>query len=251
MTTVSELGRAFNVSHQYVSKLVKRGMPLTSVQAAQSWRDTYARQRPPTDPKQLQILHVDEDVAKDNGNAKRRRRASVLLQKCLNRLLPSEDSLEFPLACSRQIERAAHILFQQALKERRESKIIAAFRNYNAALDARLKIEQWYRNEADYRHQLIPMEEVRLLMCKGLNVIISRLVAFPEKVGPTCNPEAPAHAMAVLRDECTNVIADIKKSWPEHFLMTWFGLPFPDGDIKRPAVPTFYQRDPAVATLAM
>ncbi len=55
-------------------------------------------------------------------------------------------------------------------------------------------------------------------MCKGLNVIISRLAAFPEEVGPKCNPEAPAHAMAVLRDECLSVIADIKKSWPEQFL---------------------------------
>jgi hypothetical protein len=34
----------------------------------------------------------------------------------------------------------------------------------------------------------------------------------------TCNPETPAYAMAVLRDECTNVIVDIKKSWPEQFL---------------------------------
>ncbi len=72
--------------------------------------------------------------------------------------------------------------------------------------------------EADYRHYLIPMDEVRLLLCKAIKVTVSRLVAFPEKVGPTCNPETPAHAMKVLRDECTNVIADIKKSWPEQFL---------------------------------
>ena len=72
--------------------------------------------------------------------------------------------MEYPLESSRRIEHATHILFQQALKERRESKIIAAFRNYNAALDARLKIEQWYHKEAEYRRHLIPMKEVRLLV---------------------------------------------------------------------------------------
>jgi hypothetical protein len=122
------------------------------------------------------------------------------------------------LECFCRIEGAARILFQQALEERRESKIIAALRNYNAALDARLKIEQWSRKEADYRCHLIPMKAVCLLVCKALNVFVSKLVALPEKVGPACNSEAPAHAIAVLRDECTNLIADIKKSCPKEFV---------------------------------
>ena len=218
MPTVSELGRTWRVSHQYVSKLAKKGMPLNSLEAASHWRASYASRRRPTDRKQLQLLEENEDTAKDAGHAKGDTRTRKLLQNCLNRPQPHPDSLEYPLESSRRIEHATHILFQQALKERRESKIIATLRNYNAALDARLKIEQWYRNEADYRRHLISMEEVRLLLCKAIKVSVSSLVAFPEKVGPTCNPEAPAQAMAVLRDECTSVIADIKKSWPEQFL---------------------------------
>jgi hypothetical protein len=218
MFTVSELARTWRVSHQYVSKLAKKGMPLNSLEGASNWRASYASRRPPTDRKQLQLLEENEDTAKDAGHAKPDTRTRRLLQNCLNGSQPPPDSLEFPLDCVRRAEEGTYILFQQALKERRESKIVAAFRNYNVALEVRLKIEQWYRNEADYRRHLIPMKQVRLLMCKGLNVIISRLVAFPEKVGPACNPEAPAHAMAFLRDECTSVIADIKKSCPEQFL---------------------------------
>jgi hypothetical protein len=109
-------------------------------------------------------------------------------------------------------------LLQQALEDGRESKIVAAFRNYNAAVDGRLKIEQRYRKEAEYRRHVIPMKEVRLLMCKAINVIVSRLVALPGKVGPVCNPEAPAHAIAVLRDECASVIEDIKRSCPKEFI---------------------------------
>jgi hypothetical protein len=217
MVTQAEIARDWSTSRAYVCKCVRKGCPVDLLEA-RNWRDTYARQRPPTDPKQLQLLHGDEDLAKDNGNAKDRPRTTMRLQKCLNRPLPSPNSLEFLLESGRRAEEGTYILLRQALEERRESKIIAAFRNYNAALDARLKIEQWYRNEADYRRHLIPMEEVRLLLCKLLKVIVSSLVAFPEKVGLTCNPEVPAHAIAFLRDECINVIADIKKSCPTEFL---------------------------------
>jgi hypothetical protein len=220
MVTQAEVSRDWKTSRVYVHKCVRKGCSLESLQAARQWRDTYARQRPPTDPKQLQILHWDQDSAKDNENPNGGPHRTTLLQNCLNRPQPPPDSLEYSLESSRRIEHATHLLFQQALKEGRESKIVAAFRNYNAALDARLKIERWYRNEADYRRRLIPMEEVRLLMCKGLNLVISRLVAFPEKVGPVCNPEAPAHAMAVLRDECVSIIADIKRVGLNNFLMT-------------------------------
>jgi len=123
--------------------------------------------------------------------------------------------LEYPLEYSRRIEHVTHILLQQALKERRESKIVAAFRNYNAAVAGGLKIEERCRKEAEYRRQLIPMKEVQLLMCKGINVIVSRLVALPDKIGPVCNPEAPGHAIAILQDECASVIEDIKRNCPK------------------------------------
>ena len=216
--SLGAIAKDWNVSKPYIHKCVRRGCPTESFEHARLWRDTYARQRPPTDPKQVQLLHADEDSAKDNGNSKGRPRTTMLLQKCLNRPLPSPDSLEFPVECSRRTEQAAYILFQQALEGRRESKIIAALRNYNVALDGRLKIEQWYHKEVEHRQHLIPMETARRLACRNLNVLVSNVLALPEKIGPLCNPESPAHSIAILRDECTTLIADIQKSWPAEFL---------------------------------
>ena len=213
-TTVTQLARKWRVSHQYVSKLAKKGMPLSCEESASNWRDTFARRRAPTDPKQLQLLEQAEHSAEDNRNAKRRRRTNLLLQKSLNRPLPPADSLEFFVESARQAVRATHILLQQALKERRESKIVAAFRNYNKAVEGRLKIHQWYHKEAEHRRHLVSIKEARLLMCKAINVVVPRLVALPEKVGSACNPDAPVHAIAVLRDECASIIADIEKSLP-------------------------------------
>jgi hypothetical protein len=215
MLTQAAIARDWKTSRVYVHKCVRKGCPLDSYSSARDWRATYARRRVATDLKQLRLLYDDEDSAKDNGTAKGQPRTTI--RKCLDRPLPSPNSLEFVVESARRAEEGAYILFQQALKERRESKIVAALRNYNAALDARLKIEQWYRREIEYRQHLIPTAEVRLLLCKGINVFVSNLVALPEKVGAACNPEAPAHAIAVLRDECASIISDIKKSWPKEF----------------------------------
>ena len=47
MPTVTELSRTWKVSHQYVSKLRKRGMPIESAASAEEWRECYASKRPP------------------------------------------------------------------------------------------------------------------------------------------------------------------------------------------------------------
>ena len=208
----------WRVSHQYVSKLAKKGMPLSSLERASDWRNTFARGRLPTDSKQLRLLYGDEDSAKSNGNGKHSPRTTSFLQKCLNRPVPSPDSLEFPLEYSRRIEHATHILLQQAFEDGRESKIVAAFRNYNKAVEGRLKIHQWYHKEAEYRRHIVPMKEVGMLTCKAINVVVSRLVTLPDKVAPVCTPEAPGHAIAILRDECASIIMDVKKSFPVEFL---------------------------------
>jgi hypothetical protein len=218
MVTQAQVARDWKTSRVYVHKCVRKGCSLESLQSARDWRDTYARQRRSTDPKQLKLLRADEDSPKDAVRAKGGARTKKLLQKCFSRPQPPPDSLEFSLDCARRAEEGAYILFRQALEERRDSNVLAALRNYNAALDGRLKIEQWYHSETEYRRHLIPTETARRLVCKGLNVVVSNVLALPEKVGPLCNPESPAHAIAILRDECTTLIADVQKSWPAEFL---------------------------------
>jgi len=214
MVTQAEVARNWKTSRAYVWKCIRKGCPLDSLQSARDWRNTYARQRPPTDRKQLRFLYGDEDSVKSNGNGKRSPRTTSLLQECLNRPLSPPDSLESPLESSPQIEKATGILLQQALEDGRESKIVAAFRNYNKAVEGRLKIHQWCHKDAEHRRHLVPMKEARLLIGKAINVLVPRLVALPEKVGSACNPDAPVHAIAVLRDECLSIIEDIERSWP-------------------------------------
>jgi hypothetical protein len=123
--------------------------------------------------------------------------------------------LEYALHCARLAEEMASALLREAIEEHRDSKILARLAIYNKSLEARLKAEKWYHEEIEHRQNLIRMEHAQLLVCKGLNVIISNLAALPEKVGPACNPEAPAQAIAVLKAECANIILDAKQSFPK------------------------------------
>jgi hypothetical protein len=211
MPTQSEIARAWRTSRNYVHKCVhKRDCPTQSLEAANAWRDTYARQRPPTDVKQLQQL-LDEDDDLPKGPVCRKK---LLHNKFNEPRLPS-GSLEYALHCARLAEEMASTLLREAIGEQRDSKIVARLAIYNKSLEGRLKAEKWYREEVEHRQNLIALEDARLLACKGLNIIISNLAALPEKVGPACNPQGPAQAIAVLKAECANIIADAKKSFPK------------------------------------
>jgi len=60
MLTVSEYARARGISHQYISKLAQKGMPLTSFEAADSWRETHASSKLPTNPTRIARILDDE-----------------------------------------------------------------------------------------------------------------------------------------------------------------------------------------------
>jgi len=66
MLTVTELARAWRVSHQYVSKLARKGMPLDSLEAAVEWRESHAASKAPTNPTRIaRIFDEEQDSTQD------------------------------------------------------------------------------------------------------------------------------------------------------------------------------------------
>jgi hypothetical protein len=66
MLTVTKLARAWSVSHQYVSKLAKKGMPLDSVEAADAWREFHAASKQSTNPTRIaRIFDEEQDTVED------------------------------------------------------------------------------------------------------------------------------------------------------------------------------------------
>src|SRR5262245_37774349 len=69
MLTVSEYARARGVSHQYISRLPQRGMPLSSSDARELWRNAHASSKPPTNPTRIARM-IDEDDCRDSSTDK-------------------------------------------------------------------------------------------------------------------------------------------------------------------------------------
>jgi hypothetical protein len=210
MPTQSEIARAWQTSRNYIHKCVrKRGCPTQSYAAAAEWRDTYARQRPPTDVKQLQLQHEDNSHLKAVVHG----RKSFQGVSAQSRLL--SDPLEFAVKAARWTEERVSILLRAAIEEGRDSKVVPLLMAYNEALQGRLKIEKLCRAEIQRLQDLIPIKTAGALAAKGLNVMVTRILELPKKSGALLNPQNPAQATALLDTECKNIILDARKGYPQ------------------------------------
>jgi hypothetical protein len=209
MPTQAQVSRDWKTSREYIRQCVARGCPIHSFRAARLWRDAYARQRPPTDRKQLELLVADNKPSKTESPRKKP------FQGIIDRSCLPSDPLKLAVNSARWAEQKVSILLRQASEERDDSKIFLLLIAYNKALEGRLNTEKLCRAEIEHRQNLISIKVAGELAARGLNVMISRIVALPKKNGSLINPRDSAQATAVLRDECTNLILDAKKSCPK------------------------------------
>ncbi len=69
------------------------------------------------------------------------------------------------------------------------------------------------REELERRGVIIPLTVAHDMARKGYHIIISRLSALAQNVGPRCNPHDPHHATEILQTECVGIIADAQKAF--------------------------------------
>jgi hypothetical protein len=210
MPTISEYARARGVSHQYISKLAKKGMPLTSFEAADLWREAHASSKASTSP--IRIARVTDE---GNGcepvldhNAQRR----ALKNKLTYSDPPSESALEAALTNARQAANEAWRLLCEAMIEGKASRIQVLLNIHNKALEARLRVEVAYREELERRKTLVPLADAMEMTRRVFDVILSRLKVLPQNVAARCNPADPHIAMTVLENECAAILTDAQQA---------------------------------------
>jgi hypothetical protein len=204
MLTISEYARARGVSHQYISKLAKKGMPLTSFEAADFWRDAYASSKASTNPIRIARVMDEENEREPPIHHDPRKRPSN--NKLSDAEPLSENTLEDALINARQAANEAWRLLGESMIEGRASKIQVLLNIHNKAVEARFRAESAYREELERRRVLIPLAEAMEITRRGYDVILSRLKALPQNVAPRCNPTDPYMAMMVLEDECAAIL---------------------------------------------
>jgi hypothetical protein len=216
MPTISEYARARGVSHQYISKLVKKGLPLDSFELADLWREAHASSKAPTNPRQI-AKQLGEEKTEASATA-RLRRKEYGPQDNEDTGSHSDDPLGGAFASAIEAQQEAWRLLEEAMVERKDSKILVRIAAHTRAIEALFKAAQSHREELQRRRILIPLSEAKDMARKGYEVIMSRLSALPQNMAPRCNPIDSNRAMTVLESECTAIIVDAQKvyaSWSD------------------------------------
>jgi hypothetical protein len=214
MPSQAEIAHHLKVSGAYISKLVKRGMPIGSFQEAKDWKNAHASRRAPTDPKQVARLIAEQ--RDDDRPEARARRKKHFEDKPAGVRLPVEDTLDEALHDAIEAAREAFRLLREAVIEDNDQKISVRIGLFNKASENRFKAETAYREELERRKILIPLAVAQDLARRGIGVVISRLRCLPQNVAARCNPANPHHAMEVLEVECNGILADAQRVYADN-----------------------------------
>jgi hypothetical protein len=157
MPTVSEYARKRGVSHQYISKLVKKGLPLDSYEAADRWIRVNASSKAPTNPKQIARV-----VGEDNNGSKTHLRGEELPEHQIGkRSTTSLDSLHDALEVAVFAQEETFCLLTKAIAESTDSKIAVLFAKHNKALKIWLEADTRYREALEDLRNGRPGELIR------------------------------------------------------------------------------------------
>jgi len=214
MPTVSEVAKLWRVSHQYVSKLVKRGLPLnSSFEDAGAWREAHASSKASTNPRQIAKQLAEEGSAV--SATARRRRKKYFEPRRKGADFPTDASLDDALFAAIQVSDEAWRLLQEAMIEGKSNKISPLLSIHTRAIEARFRAEQSYREELERRRILVPLVAAQDVARKGFDVIIARLTALPQNVAPRCNPQDPHRAMGILEEAVATIMEDARAAFAE------------------------------------
>jgi hypothetical protein len=104
MPSVSEVAKSWRVSHQYVSKLAKRGLPLNaSLEEATAWRAAHAMSKAPTDPTALARRLTQEKTDRSSAAPLHRDQPRAKLEAHLTGNPKKTNVKTIPLATARKI----------------------------------------------------------------------------------------------------------------------------------------------------
>jgi hypothetical protein len=206
MPTKSEIARDWGVDPSYITRLVKRGMPLDSFEAARLWRKAHANKRDPTGVK------ATEEATEDEYSPEARERRRKEWEDKPEGWQPGNGTLEDALKNSIRACDEAYRLLQEAMIEGRASKISVWMSLHNRALEGRVKVERLIREEMERQKILVPMIEAQTSTRKVVEIVVSRLASLPQNLAHACNPSSPDHAFEILQRECTSIVADTQKA---------------------------------------
>jgi hypothetical protein len=172
--TQADYCRHSGLSRGQVCKLTKAGMPLDSPEAADAWRGSSARKKPPATPQPGPFRPPEAEKPIDSA-------------------LIAQDSPQGAYERQKQIERAAYALAAQSLRNRTQdagrmvSVHASAAKNLTSARDEVLNLSQKERT-------LVSGDWVKKVMTDHDGAVAQLLKTMPKQLAVRISPHDPEHA---------------------------------------------------------
>lgn len=178
-----------------VSMMVRDGMPLTSVEAAESWRKAHRGWS--GDKKSTPLF--------GSGTA-----ADQAAQPGAEEQEPGGDGLQDMLRRIRKAEQDAHRRYEALTKlDGRADDVGAALREWQRAADMRLELEVKIEAHLVQSGARLDRGQVEEIVGKVLGEIPKILKRWPSTLAPRCNPTEPAVARLHIAEAVEQFFAQL------------------------------------------
>ena len=190
MSSISEIAAAWSCSRQNVSKWVKKGMPVTSIDAAAKWRMSHGQRS--SRVKLVPVISAPQPV--DDADVSD---PAALLDV---------ESPEAVRDRARKMERGAYASYLKRVAENDFEGIMAAIREYNGAAKVRAGAEVAYIQQQKERGALVDRSSAISAQNRKLSAIKDHLLSLSDSVAKRCNPTDPDLAALVLQEWAENTL---------------------------------------------
>lgn len=201
--TQAEYVKHSGLSKGQVSKLVAKGMPITSAAAADAWRGSTARRLPASTPAPTQAAPTQGD-----GPYRPPEATAPPDPKAV-----TADTPHGAYERQRNIERASYALAVQALKAG-ANDAAARLKTHATAVRCLLAIKQEVLDLEERERTLVPGDWVRQQFIRHDGVIVTRLKAMGKKLAPRISPHDPLHAEQEIEREVQDMLKMIHETNP-------------------------------------
>jgi len=194
MIQQKELCEKWGLVKSEISKLVKRGMPLTSVADAERWK--IANQKNPSRARPILSASANLSETSDNLDAE-----SIKLENPLGRLHRA-----------RRAEVVAFSLVQRAANEKNPVAMRAAVQGWGEAKKRVAEAEMEHARWEEVSRVTVRMGEVQEWITKWHGAIRSLLDALPSSLAARANPSDPECAKQAIQDGINQIFVTIQKA---------------------------------------
>jgi hypothetical protein len=198
-----DMAVALGLTKGTISKFVAKGMPLDSVEAAQSWRAT----------------HNSEGSGHKSTSASVTAAARSLTlkpQRPGGAFASAPDDPAGTLARMRETEQRVYVLIDAALKKADTSKrdddyaaIPGLIRSYNQAGANSLAAASAWERHCRASGQVAPVEHLVNVLTSRLEPLAAQLRSFAATVAPKANPASPSTAEAAIAADLEAILRQI------------------------------------------